>query len=238
MKYKSVWQNSGEKKMNEITLESVIISLILTLIIYGAVPIVFAKCRTTPIYVKKYNRLCWGINFIFALLCRTISTHQSGAYFLWTAVFNYVGKNMLSKKELLILEEEPACSAKTLEDGLENCETTEDRISYFINKYKNESDKKLNKILANPDYTATTKQAIQQILDERLKNQIQPSIKEIIDEESATNLNDAETEKHYLERSTGDEIKFCRKCGKKLQPGGKFCNKCGTKIYLGDDKDV
>lgn len=37
-----------------------------------------------------------------------------------------------------------------------------------------------------------------------------------------------EGELNYI--ATHDHIRYCRKCGKELMPGGRFCNKCGCEV--------
>ena len=80
-----------------------IISLVVTLLVYGAFPIIFAKLRKTPITKKKYNLLCYGINFIGVIFFVALNGAASGApYILWTGVFSYHGAKILTKKELLL----------------------------------------------------------------------------------------------------------------------------------------
>ena len=79
-----------------------IISLIVTLFVYGAFPIIFAKVRKTPITKKKYKRLCYGINFIGIILFVALDGGASGgAYILWTWVFSNYGVKTLEAKALL-----------------------------------------------------------------------------------------------------------------------------------------
>ena len=80
-----------------------IVSLVVTLLVYGAFPIIFAKLRKTPITKKKYNLLCYGINFIGVIFFVALNGAASGApYILWTGVFSYHGAKILTKKELLL----------------------------------------------------------------------------------------------------------------------------------------
>lgn len=41
---------------------------------------------------------------------------------------------------------------------------------------------------------------------------------------------DAEWKKQYDNVSTGDTVRFCRKCGRQLSPEMKFCPKCGERV--------
>lgn len=87
----------------EIFILLLLISLLITLLGYGAFPIIFAKSRKTQISKKKYKRLCFGINiialFFFWFINGEVST--GAAYLLWTSVFSSLGINILSKKGLL-----------------------------------------------------------------------------------------------------------------------------------------
>ena len=79
-----------------------IISLIVTLFVYGAFPIIFAKARKTPITKKKYKRLCYGINFIGIILFVALDGGASGGpYILWTWIFSNYGVKTLEAKGLL-----------------------------------------------------------------------------------------------------------------------------------------
>ena len=91
---------------------AVAISLFLTLFIYGAFPIIFAKIRKTPITKKKYKRLCYGINFIGVIFFVALNGASSGApYLLWTWVFSNYGTKSLDTKNLLIDLQDPTKKA-------------------------------------------------------------------------------------------------------------------------------
>ena len=86
----------------------IIISLVLTLLVYGAFPIIFAKVRKSPITKKKYKRLCYGINFIGVILFVAIDGGASGGpYILWTWIFSNYGVKILDSKSLLIELQDP-----------------------------------------------------------------------------------------------------------------------------------
>ena len=86
----------------------IIISLVLTLLVYGAFPIIFAKVRKLPITKKKYKRLCYGINFIGIILFVALDGGASGGpYILWTWIFSNYGVKILNSKSLLIDLQDP-----------------------------------------------------------------------------------------------------------------------------------
>ena len=74
----------------------------MTLVVYGAFPVIFAKTRTTPISKKKYKRLCYGINFIGLIFFVAVNgTASGGPYILWTWIFSNYGVKTLDAKGLL-----------------------------------------------------------------------------------------------------------------------------------------
>ena len=80
----------------------IIISLVITLLVYGAFPIIFAKTRKKPISIKKYKRLCYGINAICLVFFIIINGASNGApYLLWTWVFYKLGIKFLTERGVL-----------------------------------------------------------------------------------------------------------------------------------------
>ena len=79
-----------------------LISLLLTLFVYGAFPVIFAKTRKKPITKKKYRILCYSINFIGVVFFVAINGAASGGpYLLWTWIFSKYGVKTLESKGLL-----------------------------------------------------------------------------------------------------------------------------------------
>ena len=79
-----------------------IFSLVLTLVVYGAFPIIFSKVTKTPISKKKYKLLCYGINFIGIILFTAFDGGASaGPYLLWTWIFSNNGIRRLETRNLL-----------------------------------------------------------------------------------------------------------------------------------------
>ena len=69
---------------------TIIISLIVTLIVYSAFPLIFSRTRKSNITKEKYYTLCYCINFAVMLLFIAINGELSsgGPYLLWTWVFS------------------------------------------------------------------------------------------------------------------------------------------------------
>ena len=79
-----------------------LISFALTLLVYSAFPVIFAKTRKTPITKKKYKHLCYGINLIGMVFFVVINGAVSGApYLLWTLIFSNYGVKKLEASGLL-----------------------------------------------------------------------------------------------------------------------------------------
>ena len=80
------------------------ISFLVTLVCYGAFPILFAKFRESPIRDKRYTLICYAVNF--AVAAGFIAVGSTGtAYVLWTFVFTRMGKSKLREKGILIDKE-------------------------------------------------------------------------------------------------------------------------------------
>lgn len=80
------------------------LSIFITIIIYSAFPLIFAFSRHKKITTKKYNILCFSINFAIMFLFHLFfgETNASAApYFLWTTIFSIVGSKTLQRKNLV-----------------------------------------------------------------------------------------------------------------------------------------
>ena len=96
-----------------------IISLVITLLVYSAFPIIFARVRKTPITKKKYKWLCFGINVTGIILFAAFNGEVSGAaYILWTWIFSNYGAETLEAKGLL--SDTAPTEKKTVEAELPN----------------------------------------------------------------------------------------------------------------------
>ena len=81
----------------------ILISLIVTMVVYCAFPLIFAKARKSEITKKKYKLLCYGINI---LLCLTFAFINGGAasflpYLIWTSVFSNVGIKIMKRNGII-----------------------------------------------------------------------------------------------------------------------------------------
>lgn len=81
---------------------SIIVSLVITMVAYCFFPLLYAYCENEPISKTKYRLICFGFNFIIAVLFQFFSSNNSGMpYWLWTFIFSSVGIRMLDKKGLI-----------------------------------------------------------------------------------------------------------------------------------------
>ena len=82
---------------------SLIASIIVTLILYGAFPLAFALLRKKTIAKSKYRLLCFLVNLVGLLLFVMVNGRPSSAapYFLWTYVFSSCGIKLLTQKNAL-----------------------------------------------------------------------------------------------------------------------------------------
>lgn len=80
----------------------ILISLVVTVFAYGAIPYIVARTRNKPITKKKYNFMCYGWNFIVMILFIAINGEASGGpYLLWTWIFARRGLNTLASRGVL-----------------------------------------------------------------------------------------------------------------------------------------
>lgn len=79
-----------------------LISFVVTIFVYGAFPLIFAKTTKKPITKKKYKRLCYGLNIIgMAFFIVLNGAASGGPYFLWTWIFSNYGVKILNSRDLM-----------------------------------------------------------------------------------------------------------------------------------------
>ena len=78
-------------------------SLIITVIASGAFPLLYSLLFEKIVTKKKYNKLCYLINFFIAILFCVINggVFSGGPYFLWTPIFTSLGIKILKKRSFL-----------------------------------------------------------------------------------------------------------------------------------------
>ncbi len=84
---------------------NMIASFFITLLAYGTFPLAFAQQRKKTISKKKYQILCFGINFL-VMACFVVMhilsglSHSATPYFVWTITFSSLGIRILKDKGL------------------------------------------------------------------------------------------------------------------------------------------
>lgn len=69
-----------------------LLSIVVTMLAYGAFPIVFSRICKSSITKKKYHLICYCVNFLVVILFIVINGKSNGApYILWTGVFSSLG---------------------------------------------------------------------------------------------------------------------------------------------------
>lgn len=101
----------------EVYIPVLLLNLVITVLAYGAFPLIFAKARNIPITKKKYKRLCYGINFAVMfvfMIIRSGGGLSFAPYILWTSIFLNSGAKTLCARGIMLdgnnvcFNEEPA----------------------------------------------------------------------------------------------------------------------------------
>ena len=82
---------------------TLLFSLAITIIAFGAFPFIFARVRKSPITTKKYRRICYGINVVALFLFIVINGGGTSVapYILWTSIFAHFGVKTLSRRGVI-----------------------------------------------------------------------------------------------------------------------------------------
>ena len=77
-----------------------LISIIVTLLAYGAFPVIFAKLYRQTITKKEYRKLCFGVNIAVLLIFVVINggVINVAPYFIWTWIFYGYGVKILGTR--------------------------------------------------------------------------------------------------------------------------------------------
>lgn len=79
------------------------ISLLITIAVYCAFPLLYAKLRRKPITARKYRVHCFLVNFLVMLVFKLVTAGSSASpYFLWTTVFTYSGVKGLRNRGMIL----------------------------------------------------------------------------------------------------------------------------------------
>ena len=190
---------------------ALLISLVLTLFVYGAFPVIFAKTRKKPITKKKYRILCYGINFVGIVFFVALNGAAAGGpYILWTWVFAKYGIKTLESKGLL-----------TDSVTTEEVSNPAEHASIPPSSDNTPTEPSVRIQLSDPDAPPSKPHGNWHIYadDVLLKTNDTPK---------ADTTPSTTTGTHPS--STPPKVQFCRNCGSKLGEGYRFCTECGTKV--------
>ena len=207
---------------------SLLISLVTTLIAYGAFPLIFAYVRKSAITAKRYRRTCFGVNILVMFLFIAINGSSNGApYFLWTTAFSAWGKYILSENDLLIEEEEEDSEAETpvvIESGGQTVAI----VSYVTPTL---TPVNLDKPI-EAEKTVLTPEDIDEPANEVALAPSSEQIAEPIKMVAPVPVQVVGAIPNASVQDSNDKpvISFCRHCGKKLEEGSVYCNRCGKKV--------
>lgn len=88
--------------MNGLTVETILLNLVLTVIIYGFFPFMFSRFEDMKTK-KKYKRFCWIANFLICFVLyelRGAGTFMNSApYVIWTSIFIAIFKGKVEMRE-------------------------------------------------------------------------------------------------------------------------------------------
>ncbi len=78
-----------------------LVSLLITLAVYCAFPLIFACIRKKPITSRKYRVICFCFNFLPCVAFFSMGSSSAWPYILWTSIFSSVGVGMLERNNVL-----------------------------------------------------------------------------------------------------------------------------------------
>lgn len=210
-----------------------LVAVALTSVYYGAFPVLFSKTREKPITTKKYRWLCIGVTFALWVLSGFISGEVStgAAALLWGTIFYQKGRGILEKKHLTerILEEPKKATitcdkcGKKFADNPENyavignlkyCRFCIDEMDVEFEKRKTQQNSGCD--FNRAGIAETEKQEKSKLITDEPE-------KLAMDEHPIPAITSNPTE-------DAGQVRFCRRCGKKLLESAKFCNYCGTRV--------
>lgn len=218
MTYDTFQQGPGEY------IPIIIASLLLTLVAYGAFPLIFARVRKQPITKNKYTLICYGFNFFINLIFIIISVEESGqatsggAYLLWTFVFTLLGARVLKKRSIL------AGSAPRVKPNI-----TKDAITPNEETHTDNVAKTTEESLTTESETAPYRICLSYASEETSNKHGCLSDLQL----EKDNASAVEEKGLVTEDTLNKKNKFCSRCGKLIDSETKKCTGCGKQYFKG-----
>lgn len=200
-------------------LSVILLSLIITILAYGAFPFIFAKTRKAPITKKKYRRLCYGINVavMFMFIVINGGASNGGPYFLWTWIFSHYGTKILSARGIMTdgdyLPDDP--------NRLTECKSCGYRDENFFNacpkcgKYAKQYVYLSDELTVDTDKICFCRKCGEELIDS--SKFCRKCGTEIVEEPTVI-------------VSESDNCEFCKKCGADITNDTDTCHVCGESI--------
>lgn len=195
-----------------------IIGLALTLVAYGAFPLLFALLQKGTTTAKEYRTICFVVNllimFVFIVINSSANAGAAGSaapYFIWTSVFAAIGTGILKKRKIIPTEEVSAPAAPVVEPGMIKFKCSKCQ-SLFTGG---------NTVCPNCKAAGTIKRGTkEEILLWNSPKEAQPAEKAAaMPEPSAQPV-----------LSDEEDMTVCYKCGMQVPSKYAICPRCGTGI--------
>ena len=198
------------------------LSLFITVLIYGAIPLVLAIIKKSLITKKSYRALCFGINAIVLVISIIINEGNFNAspYILWTSLFSFLGIKILRSRNLLV-ESRDVADGQTYIIECKCCGYREENYFHKCPKCGKSAKRYVNSnagLNLEDDYTyicLNCGKKLPKSVDYCLEcgsKDVGVSAKEFIG---------------------FNEYKYCKKCGADIINDKEFCHVCGEKVDVG-----
>ena len=203
------------------TIVLIVIGLVITFFIYSILPILVAIFCKSNIAEKRFRGLCYKLNVIVLILEIVVSVLSGNGlrfnimrYLLWTELAVQIGKKILNRKNLLVLE--PKVERRTHRaqekqnmEGMNNI-LTDQKATDELRDIQTEQMGNIQQYQANPEKNIRVKSCTKCVAP-IVKNSVFCS--------------------QCGERILYTTPKcFCRYCGEKINQYSKYCSNCGKKI--------
>lgn len=190
-----------------------LLSLVITILAYGAFPFIFAKTRKTPITKKKYRKLCYGINVAVMFIFMIIGS-AGVSYFLWTWVFSNYGAKILSTRGIMTdgdyLPEDP--------NRVTECKSCGYRDKNFFNACPKCGKYAKQYVYLNDEPTVDT---------DKIRFCRKCGEKLIDSSRFCRKCGTEIVEESTIIGSELDDCEFCKKCGANITNDTEICHVCG-----------
>ena len=193
-----------------------LLALLLTAIYYGLFPIIFSLVRKKPITKKKYNLLCYGINFVLMIVIQSAeaSSYSAAPYAIWTLIASSIGSAFLKNKAVLCTSLPAKQATKVIENNQPISQPT--IIQTAVEPSPQEP----------PEHENSIQQTVSPQKTVRLTPIVSPSIYCFACGKALP------ANSHFCQHCGMDQTKgiLCPSCGTLLEADKNFCHNCGSPL--------